>query len=94
MPKHKPTPKIKKMTNDEVATALEEIKADMDELLRKAERALRGSSEESCAKGYWWAHIRTALDKEHGYLGGSMTTMQDTIDTLREDEDEDEEDES
>ena len=50
--------------------------------------ATQGAGEGDVAKSYWLAHIVTALDKDHGYLGGSMGTMQDTIDALREGEEE------
>lgn len=35
------------------------------------------------AAAYWVPHILCALDDEHGYLGGSVVTMQHTIDELR-----------
>jgi len=36
------------------------------------------------AKSYWIAHILTSLDKDHMYMGGSMVTMEDTINELSE----------
>lgn len=75
---------------DDYATAdrLEEIKAEFLELLEEATGLLRGTGEEERAKAYWLAHIRCALDDDHGYLGGSMCTMQDTIAALKGEEDE------
>ena len=61
---------------------LTEIKEQMLALLREAEFLLDDSSERARAKGYWLPHIRTALDNDHSYLGGSMFTMQNTIDAL------------
>lgn len=63
---------------------LEEIQQQILELLGEAEHLLQGTDEYDAAKSYWLAHIETALTKEHGYLGGSMHTMQDSIDALRE----------
>ena len=34
------------------------------------------------AKGYWAAHIAMAVDKDHGYLGSSMFTMEDALNDL------------
>ena len=70
---------------------LAEIKEDMLGLLDEAKHIVRGTPDWERAKGYWIAAIRTALDEEHEYLGGSMCTMQDTIDSLSDD-DEDEAD--
>lgn len=36
------------------------------------------------AKAYWTAHIAMAVDDDHGYLGGSMCTVQSTINELYE----------
>ena len=61
---------------------LAEIKDEINELLEEAWQLVRGTSEEGRAKGYWMAHIRTALDDEHDYLGRSMCTMQETAEAL------------
>jgi len=65
--------------NSEKLERLMEIKEEMLELLREANSLLRDAPMYDRAKGYWIAHIRTALDKDHGYMGGSMCTFQDTI---------------
>lgn len=72
----------------QAADELAEIKEEMRELLDRALVALKGTSEEDRARSYWYAHMRCALDDDHGYLGGSMVTMQDSIDALggREDD--------
>ena len=36
------------------------------------------------AKSYWIPHIITALSNDHDYLGGSMCTLEDTIEELKE----------
>lgn len=76
------------------AMELEELQDQMLELLGQAENVLQGTSAYDGAKAYWLAHVETALTNDHGYLGGSMTTMQDTIDELRQGDDDDEFEES
>jgi chromosome segregation ATPase len=63
---------------------LEEIKDEIKELLAEAKQIVRKQNrhEWESASGYWYSHILCALDDDHDYLGGSMSTMQDTIDTL------------
>lgn len=75
--------------SENAAEELEQIQEEMLDLLGQAESLLHGTSEYDSAKSYWLAHIETALTNDHGYLGGSMTTMQDTIDALRSGDDED-----
>jgi hypothetical protein len=72
---------IKQLSQHDLVRLME-IKEQMLALLRETEFLLDGSSEWNRAKGYWLPHIRTALDNDHSYLGGSMFTMQDTIDAL------------
>lgn len=73
---------------------LEEAKEEIEAALEKAYRALHtvGGITFERARSYWYAHVRMALDKNHDYLGGSMITMQDTIDELEADADEGDED--
>lgn len=84
--------------DEDIAEELEEIQGQMLDLLGMAKNAVSGTPEASSAESYWIAHIEMALSNDHGYLGGSMTTMQDTIDALRagadEDDDWDEDEES
>jgi len=78
------------MTAEELrdrAADLEAIRENIFMLLDCARNVLRGTSEQQRARSYWLAHIETALSTEHMYLGGSMVTMSDTIQTLREDAD-------
>ncbi len=74
---------VKAREMEDKAHRLEEIKGEMDDLLEDAYGLLRGTREEDAARGYWYAHIKGALDKdESGFLGGSMIDMQGTIDGL------------
>jgi hypothetical protein len=57
-----------------------EIKVLIDNALHIIKNADKGEYER--ARMYWYAHIVMALDKEHEYLGGSMFTMQDSIDAI------------
>jgi hypothetical protein len=68
-----------------------EIKEQMSELLFEAEQIIRQAANDvgdriiyQRAKSYWLAHIATALSKESEYLGGSMSTFEDTIEELEE----------
>ena len=45
------------------------------------------------AESYWIAHITTAVTNDHGYLGKSMASLQDTIDEIEDGEDDDTEEE-
>jgi hypothetical protein len=76
------------MENHELLEALKTIEEARDEILEsleKAERALRrlGGMPYARAQSYWIAHIETAVKKDHGYIGGSMITMDDTLEELR-----------
>ena len=64
-----------------------EIQGEMLELLGEAADLLRGITGDDRmiferADAYWLAHIRMALTKDHGFLGGSMVDMDDTIEEL------------
>jgi hypothetical protein len=71
------------------------IQNEMLELLDEASRLVRnnGGQEWERAKAYWVAQISMALSNNHNYVGGSMCTMEDTIENLApvEEEDSDEE---
>jgi hypothetical protein len=73
------------MDRDEVIGVLQDAKQTIEDALKDARTALRDLDDAFTyeqAQAYWLAHIQTALDRDHGYLGGSMVTMQDTIDAL------------
>lgn len=66
---------------------LEDFIYETKQRLSKLDRALRQTGDERLyqrARQYWMAHIRTALDKDHSYLGSSMFTAQDAIDELQD----------
>lgn len=68
---------------EDKARRLEEIQGEMDDLIEEAFDLLRGTDERDSARGYWYAHIKGALDKdESGFLGGSMIDMAQTIGEL------------
>jgi hypothetical protein len=70
------------------AHELEDIMFQIKDLMTQSLNVVKGTPEESRARSYWYAHIITALSKDHSYLGGSMHTMEDTINALLEGEDE------
>ena len=79
----------------EAIDRLREIQEEIEELLGEAKRCIRaagGTKTQTMirAEAYWIAHIIGALRNDHGYLGGSMATMQDTIEELESDDDCDE----
>ena len=65
---------------------LEMLQEAMLELLDEA-RSILGKEADAMAyeraDAYWLAHIEMALKKETKYLGGSMMTMEDTIEEVR-----------
>jgi len=73
---------------------LHDIKEEIKDLMENAQNLLRGTYAEDGANSYWVPHILMALDKEHDWLGGSMLTLQDSIDELLEADDEEDEDEA
>jgi len=74
---------------DEIAEELGHIKDQIKDLLEEARYIVEhvGGQIEARATSYWLPHIAMALDSDHGYLGGSMATMQSTIDEILEQED-------
>jgi hypothetical protein len=88
------------MSKTEAAERIMEITEEIRELLQEAMDLVReeGTSlDRDRARCYWYAHILTSLGGDHGYLGGSMFSMEDTARELEEsgeeveDADEDEE---
>lgn len=79
------------MNKTEITERLTEIKEQMLELLDEAKDIIPEGMAKERAKCYWYAHIKTALLKEHEYLGGSLVTMDDTINEISEEESEEEE---
>jgi hypothetical protein len=67
---------------------LESIKWEIKDLINEARGIFAETKAKGRFEGYPYAHIIGALDKDHGYLGGSFITFQDCIDELTEEEDE------
>jgi hypothetical protein len=72
------------MDKTETKERLIEIKEQMLELLDEAKDLLPEGMAKERARCYWYAHIKTAILKEHEHLGGSLVTMDDTIIELEE----------
>jgi len=70
----------------------EEIKMQIKELLEEA-FDLVPTHARARAESYWYSQIIVALDDDHGYLGGSMCSMQDTINEWHDGDDDEEEEE-
>ena len=77
----------------EAVDRLNEILLEMIDMTEEATRLIRvhGSNfDYERAKAYCLAQIKCALNKDHGYLGGSMCTLEEVIQSMDEDyEDED-----
>ena len=74
----------------EAIDRLREIQSEMEELLIEALQCIREAGGSTAqAEAYWKAHIVCAIRNDHGYLGGSMVTLQDTIEDLETGEDDD-----
>ena len=78
------------MDIDEKIARLEDIQTKISEHVYEARGLLEGTGITlQRAERYWIAQILTALDNDESYVGGSMFTMQDSIDELKgENEDE------
>lgn len=68
--------------NREIAEQLHDIKEEIKDVMENARNLLRGTNAENAANSYWIPHILMALDDEHDWLGGSMHSLQDSIDEL------------
>ncbi len=78
------------MQNAEAIERLTEIKEQMLELLEEAKDLLPEGMTKERAKCYWYAHIKTAILKEHEFLGGSLVTLEDTINEIEKESEEEE----
>lgn len=66
---------------------LRDIQAELLDAVQRAEHLLRQSDFDGArlrAEAYWIPHIVCALSHDHGYLGGSMVTLEDTINEIAE----------
>lgn len=72
---------------------LTDIYEQMQELVHRAEMLMvrEGGVVYEQARGYWLASLKTALSKDHSYIGGCMFTMQDAVDHALIDEDDEDE---
>jgi hypothetical protein len=85
------------MVDQEDIDRLKKIKTEMQDLAFEALEIVRHSGnkfEYDRAKAYWYAQIVMALSSDHDYIGSSMATLEEAIDSLQEeaDEESDEED--
>ena len=69
---------------EEIADELEEMKAHIENLMHEIGNLIDQTDERQAARAYWFGHIMGALDGNSEYMSGSMTTMQDSIDAIRE----------
>jgi len=82
------------MSRTEAADRIREIADEIRELLAEAMDIAGGDDMVYArARSYWYPHILIALGGDHGYLGGSMCSMEDTANELEEEDEEDEEEE-
>ena len=83
-------------TRDDLVYELQEIQSEILERVNRAKELLKASGFEGAlmrAESYWMAHVITAVSNDHYYFGGSMVSLQDTIDEIETAEDEEEADE-
>lgn len=79
-------------SRQDVVDELGEIQSQILELVEQARGLLRRNGLHGPlmrAESYWIAHIMTAASNDHGYLGKSMVSLQDTIDEIDDGEDDD-----
>ena len=79
-------------SRQDVIDELGEIQSQILELVEQARGLLRRNGLHGAlmrAESYWIAHITTAASNDHGYLGKSMVSLQDTIDEIENGEDDD-----
>ena len=83
MSQHHPTSPEHDLLIDE----LRDIQSELLDAVQRAEYLLRQSGFDGArlrAEAYWIPHIVCALSRDHGYLGGSMVTLEDTIQEIAE----------
>ena len=76
----------------ELIDELNELKEQMLESLDRAATLIRASGYDGAllrAESYWLAHARMAITHQHSYLGGSMVSMEDTIEEITHADEED-----
>lgn len=84
------------MTRFEAGERILEISEEIRDLLQEAMDLVREEGtdfDRERARSYWYGHILIALGGDHGYLGSSMCSMEDTARELMEEIEDDEEEE-
>jgi hypothetical protein len=85
------------MSRTEAAARIMEISYEIRSLLNEAMDLVRENGSDLTrerAGSYWYPHILMNLNDDHGWLGGSMCTMESTAAALEEElEEEDDEEE-
>lgn len=74
----------------EIVDELGEIQSQILDLVEQARALLRRNGLQGAlmrAESYWVAHVITAVSNDHDYLGGSMVSLQNTIDEIKNDDD-------
>ncbi len=74
----------------EIVDELGEIQSQILESVEQARALLRRNELQGAlmrAESYWIAQVITAISNNHGYLGKSMVSLQDTIEEIENDED-------
>ena len=70
-----------------IVDELGEIQSQILELVEQARALLRRHQLQGAlmrAESYWIAHVTTAISNNHGHLGKSMVSLQDTIDEIKD----------
>jgi hypothetical protein len=76
------------MSKTQAAERIREIADEIRELLTEAiDLADYDDGANNRARSDWYPHILIALGGDHGYLGGSMCSMEDTARELEEGDD-------
>jgi hypothetical protein len=79
------------MERFEASHRIDEIREEIKGLTEEAMACLRKAKlhdEADAAKGYWYAHILTALDDDHSWAGGGTLTMARTVERIENKEEE------
>lgn len=75
-----------KILTQEQLVRLQEIRDEIMNLTYEAKDLLKGTSEQGTAEAYYIGHIMTALGGQHDYMVASFeSTLQKSIDILKED---------
>ena len=78
----------KEMTRVEAARRLKELAEEIYDTLAEMEDILEEVAPEELerAEVYWMAHIDGALLSRKGWMGGSVISLEDTLEALEEEE--------